>query len=321
MTGHSVAGFWGTADRFWNTSRGLAWLLSLCGISVAIWTAFRPQSPGIAIGLLALAAGIMSVRPQMHTAEKFAWVAVLIALAVLEVKAIGRADQQANTERNHQNEEFQHMADGLTQSLKLSEREYASTIAHVDTAASRAQAATETANRAVVNITGGDSYAYVYPDYIDGQDPRVPVNLKIHNAGKYMLTGLQIKIGKVERGSYDPLTVLSTGIDQLVMVNYRFVYVGTIAPQEGEIIPNYGFVPDLNADGTAYYHMYINAQNRGVQEELYLRRSRNGRSLAYMFTVHTFADGAHRTTDVLIKGRWMRYLKQTDWTEPIHVDF
>jgi len=94
-------------------------------MALALWAGFWPRSPGVSIGLLALVAGIMSVRPQMRPAEKAAWVFVLVAFAVLEVHAINRGDEENKTIRDGQNEVFKGIADGVKKSnsqLEISNR-------------------------------------------------------------------------------------------------------------------------------------------------------------------------------------------------------
>jgi hypothetical protein len=76
-----AAAFWNKADSLWNDNWFIAWALPISGMGFVLWASFWPRSPGISIGLLALAAGIMSIRPKMHPAEKTAWAAILIAFA------------------------------------------------------------------------------------------------------------------------------------------------------------------------------------------------------------------------------------------------
>src|ERR1700760_3664191 len=65
--------FWRKADQCWNRNRVIAGVLLLAGIACAVWAKVCPQSPGVSIGLVAAAAGIMSLRPKMHLAEKLVW--------------------------------------------------------------------------------------------------------------------------------------------------------------------------------------------------------------------------------------------------------
>ncbi len=121
--------FWQRVEATWDDSRLLAWILILAALSTAICASVWPQSPGISIGLLALAAGIMSVRSRMHPAEKFAWVAVLVTFAVLEVLAIGRSDKQNEKTRNDQNGQFTAIANGLKTTIANSQQQFAATMA------------------------------------------------------------------------------------------------------------------------------------------------------------------------------------------------
>src|SRR5664280_1120660 len=105
--------FWRRAENIWNTNRILAWGLVLTGVGLALWAGFYPKSPGVSIGLLAGVAGVMSVRPKMLPAEKFAWVAVLVAFTILEVHAIKMSDENNRSTRDSQNKAFGDIADDL----------------------------------------------------------------------------------------------------------------------------------------------------------------------------------------------------------------
>src|SRR5579859_5025714 len=93
------------AERFWKESRLLAWALVLLGMCAAVCTYYFPQSPGVSIGMLACVAGIMSVRPDMHIAEKLAWIVVLVAFTTWEVRAIYRNDATNIQDLMRQNEQ------------------------------------------------------------------------------------------------------------------------------------------------------------------------------------------------------------------------
>ena len=125
-------------ENKWNNSLVIAWSLVLAGIVLALGLACFPQSPGVSIGLLALVAGIMSVRT-MGAYEKMAWVAVLIAFAILEVLAIGRSDETAKATREAQNKEFDRIVQkqdlqfrstvkGLSDSYSLSQAQFDATM-------------------------------------------------------------------------------------------------------------------------------------------------------------------------------------------------
>jgi hypothetical protein len=115
-------------ETFWNKSKIVAWLLVLSATGLALWATYFPFSPGVSIGLLALAAGIMSLRPEMHIFEKMAWIAVLIVFTVLEVRAIGKSDEDNKIQRDAQNLRFDLIANGLKDAYALSQQQFTATM-------------------------------------------------------------------------------------------------------------------------------------------------------------------------------------------------
>ena len=100
----------------WKKSRVIAWFLVLAGFSAALWFYLCPHSPGWCIGVLAFAAGIMSLRPDMHIFEKAAWIIMLGAFVVLEFNAIGRNDADNLQARKEVNEKLGTIKDGIERS-------------------------------------------------------------------------------------------------------------------------------------------------------------------------------------------------------------
>ncbi|WP_158819233.1 hypothetical protein [Granulicella sp. S156] len=103
-------------------------------MGLSLWFILHPQSPGVCIGLLALVAGIMSVRPDhMHIYEKVAWIVLLISFTVLEVRAIGRSDKDNQEARQRQNEQFQRIANGLSDSIRTGNEQFKATTSGIST--------------------------------------------------------------------------------------------------------------------------------------------------------------------------------------------
>lgn len=191
--------FWSKAESCWNRNRILAWALVLSGIWLVLWSGFSPQSPGFSIGLLAGAAGIMSVRPKMHTAEKFAWVAILVSLTVLEVMAIGRSDKAASATRDAQNLAFKTIAEGLKTSISNSAAQYQSTISQLNDVLKQTEEVGDFAKKSLENITGGDSYIAMIPDVAYSGNE---ITFSVINRGKSLLTGASVLI--TTQGVYWP---------------------------------------------------------------------------------------------------------------------
>jgi hypothetical protein len=311
--------FWRKAEQCWNRNGVVAGVLLVAGIGFALWAAMCPQSPGISIGLLAAAAGIMSVRPKMQLAEKLSWVVILVTLTVLEVLAIGRNDKATEAIRDAQNLAFKGIADGLNESMTASKGQYKSTIEHVDGVLKTTQAVSSLARENLENLTGGDSYAFVYPDNIidEGSDPaHCRFVLKIHNDGKQILTGVTVKVTRIlisapEKGFYFPGQPAS--VPDLTPIE-----IGTLAPHTGRVMPGPPWTPTLRPDQTGAYLLRITSQNGGFSELLYFKPSKDNRCLAYKFRVTSRAFGQRKAGDFPFEGEWLRNVKTRDWTEPTY---
>jgi hypothetical protein len=297
-------------DSFWGTNPYLALLLIVALAGPAVWTRLHPQSPGFSIGFLALAAGIMSLRPKMHFLEKVAWVILMVTFTYQEVKAIKQNDLNNEAIRDSQNAAFGAIVDDLKISIKNSKEQYTRTLDHVDRAsdhldgvATTTQKIADLARINLEDVTGGDSFAYVYPTEMLGSNQMQL--LKIHNAGNQPLN----------------VTLTMTQVVQDVggegcneeMANRSVVQVGTIAPHDGRTLPNGAFNPSLNVAGMALYQIYINAQNSGASERLQFRRPSNGGDLEFKMDVLRPVTGRTKRGDVKLCGASIRYLKRVDW--------
>jgi|GEM_PF-3361892 len=252
-----MAEFWKRVEEFWNHNRVLMWVLVVTAVSSALWACFVPQSPGISIGFLALAAGIMSVRPQMHPAEKFTWVAILIAFAILEVLAIKRSDEAVKAERDRQNQQFQSIAGGLETAIATGTSQYNSTISRVNGVLTTTQEIANVAKDTLANLTGGDAVAYLAPQS-PTDDGRVP--LAIVNPCKFPLTGV---------------TVVIKDMTTVPVKSSQVIFVGTLAPHlvrelDVQLTPTPGNSPP----GYASFVIMIYAQNGTSYESLQFRKGK-----------------------------------------------
>jgi hypothetical protein len=248
--------FWRKAELCWNRNKFIAWSLVLLGMGLALWASLCPQSPGVSIGLLAAVAGVMSVRPKMHTAEKFTWVAVLVTFAILEVLAIGRNDKTAEATRDAQDVKFAAIVQSLKDSIELSKKQYGSTIGHVDEVLQKTKTVADLSEKNLENVTGGNSFAHVTP-----QIGFTPMPFSIYNDGPYILSGVTVNVrrGIAEDGNPDFL-----GTD---------FQMGTLAPHQLQIIPKLFIIPHPGKAGIDIYVFRITAQNSEVEESIYFKKS------------------------------------------------
>jgi hypothetical protein len=162
------------ATKIWNESKTIAWICVIAGWTLAAWAIWIPQSPGVSIGLLALVAGIMSLRPEMHIFEKAAWMALLIVFAILEVHAIRVSDEVNRAARDTQNREFSDIANGLKTSMAVSKDQYDSTIKQVNGVLKTTQDVSKITKQSLEDATGGDSFVYIdFPQPVFGFEKKV----------------------------------------------------------------------------------------------------------------------------------------------------
>lgn len=262
--------FWQEVEFFWNKNRALAWILVLLGMGLALWTGVCPQSPGVSIGLLAGAAGIMSVRPKMHPVEKLAWVVVLVSFTILEVLAIGRADKAAEATRAAQTAAFSAIAEGLKTSIEQSKTQYGSTIEHVNGVLRTTQSVASIARENLMMESGYGSYPCVVPQLASG--PAVP--LYVFNRGMSNLTGVELKILTIKE--------IANGGRYLKPA----IELGTVSPVNGKPVSEILY-PEVGEDGTASYDLSIWTQTGFYTETLEFRKPgplTNG-SFAYKYVL------------------------------------
>jgi hypothetical protein len=308
----SMRGFFdkdGTFSKLWNSLYFGIPLWCIAAIYI-MWSWFHLPSPGKAIGALAVVAGIMSVR-DIKVLGKISWVALLVLMLVTEFRAI---DKDRSENETKQKEFFDAQRHGFQAIAQQADADFKTTKEGLDHSIAGVTNLLGTTQKAVENITGGTSFAYVYPDF--GGGDATEAILKIHNAGHQILTGVTINVNRVTQGNWE------LGVESLTSLtddrNPAPTQPITLAPDSGEFIRNYRLHPKLNADGTAAYHIFIYSQNGGSGEDLYFRPSKDGRSLAYKFRVSGRASGKRKKNDVTVDDgkNWYRYVCTVDWTEP-----
>ncbi len=185
--------FWGNVEAKWDDSVLLSWVLIISALGGVLWTSLKPQSPGVSIGILALVAGIMSVRPKMRPIEKFVGVFVLVAFAFLEVRAISKSDQENKEIRDRQDCEFRSIAKGLTDSIAANQRQFEETMARENEIKNKTIEAANLSKENLANVLGRNSYAWITPQ-IAGISSTSAIPLGLQNYGNHALTGVSIKI-------------------------------------------------------------------------------------------------------------------------------
>jgi hypothetical protein len=302
-----VAHFWRVARIWWDRSRTLSWGLPLSGVCAVLFATLWPQSPGVSIGLLALAAGIMSVRPKMHFAEKLTWIIVLIAFAILEVRSIRRSDQEAREYRDSQNQAFKEIATDLKASMSNSAGQYQSTIIRLEGVLGETEKLNALAQRSLENITGGDSYIAMIPDVAySGND----ITFSVINRGKAILAGASVLI--TTQGVFWP------GVRPLLMdaVSKR-LELPTMHPDERMVIDSRVQLPPDRPEGDIQrIYVTVAAPNFSTEEYLEFRRTHQDlrSEYAWEYKYQIFRVLPYHSYKVGEKVGKYPLLEQTGWT-------
>lgn len=263
-----MEGFWARLDKQWNEHVAFRYGLPVAGIALVVWARFKPQSPGVSIGLLALAAGIMSVR-RMLPAEKFAWVAILIAFTVLEVRAIKESDAENRGVRESQNAKFQEIATGLQTSISQGMSQYQSTISHVDGVLKTTQDVAATAKQDLVDVTGGNRVAVL--KIIEGLNQKDVGTAFIFVPDRGIVRNVQVRIVNLtlfdrdvkEAKSSRPTNIFAHDVD---------LDVGDIGFGEGRTMS--ASIP-LGPGDEVHFNIFFGALNGMWLENLFMRK-KNG---------------------------------------------
>ncbi len=182
------------AREAWRHPRLGKILLGIGTVLVIFWV-FRTPQPNYSIIVMAVAAGLMALRPDMSGSEKWLWAFMLTAFAVVEVRAIrnDRAIHDAEQARaaKEQADHFQSIADGITRSIATSDRHFDDTMSGVRSVIALETAVSTATNNSLEQITGGGAYCFLVPTQIDMSGT---FELAVATSGKVMLPSCDVRI-------------------------------------------------------------------------------------------------------------------------------
>ena len=93
--------------------------------------------------------------------------------------------------------------------------------------------------------------------------------------------------------------------------------IGTLTAHFGKIIPDFVFTPEFGPDSTATYELLVNAQNTGVFEQLFFRRTQDLSGVEYRYdVVRDVLAGQQKKGDIYTGKKWIRFVKRQPWTKP-----
>jgi hypothetical protein len=182
-----------TIKECWNSRKVGVLLWIIFGALIVYWH-FCVPPPGDAIGILALVAGIMSVR-DIKTLGKILWVVLLVCLLVTEFRAIDkdRADNEQKQKEffeaqktgfqgiaTQADSNFKETANGLEAAITVSQTQFDTTMKRSDKLLNDLQENLRT-------LTGSESFAWL--GFLPGQN-----FLAFVHQGRYPLYGVSARI-------------------------------------------------------------------------------------------------------------------------------
>jgi cell division protein FtsB len=279
------------------------WIISAC---LCLHWYFTPPSPGKAIGALAVVAGIMSVR-EMKVLGRILWVALLVFLLIAEFHAIDK-DRTENQESQKkffeaQQQGFDHTAQQAAHNFAATTQTLATSISDLDALLTTTQQVANLAQTNLLNLTGGNSFAYVIPGtaLIPGVVPANAFSVTLVNQGKYPLTGLSVAIAHVLDESFNGSSLRRTDLGLSTPYD-----AGSLQGKGQKLLP-YHMEP-LRDDprGNPHYAIEINAQNGEVREDLWLKPGVNGVGWAYKFVVKKLSTNPSEMPKPLLERDWVQ---------------
>src|SRR5713226_2742815 len=115
------------------------YILITAAVVICVWFHWSLPPSGYAVTAMAVAAGVMAIRPKMGGWEQSLWFVLLIFFAIVEIRAI-------NKDRGDQTNRFGAIASGLTAAINGLDQSIKENRTHFD--------------ETVGTITGGDAYCW-----------------------------------------------------------------------------------------------------------------------------------------------------------------
>jgi hypothetical protein len=269
-------------------------------------------SVGVFIGALGLL-GVLAplLREHIGRTEKAVWTIVLTVCLILELRSIHLEEVKHDREQDfavcQQLHSFQAIADTLGAAVTSGQKQYDTTIQHLDKVLGTTQAVAEISKKNLDSVSGGRSYAYIVPQVTNsGYD----YAMAISNGGPNVLTGIEVRIAKIIKGDCDYFLKRKPGT---YVMDCTFddgpmhpIAVGSLSGHETVEMPS---LMDVGPDGSAKYLITITAQNGHSIEFLQFRKAASGTGAAFKISVA-------RTISVRDGGAHYAPIREIDWTEP-----
>jgi len=230
------------AEQFWKNP-WFGWgLIGLFAVWYATWC-FHIPSPAKAATVLGFIAAIMVFRGEPGGIEKFFWTIVLFSFLLLEIKAIDHKDYLDEVSRQmaevRETKSFDDIGRGINNQSRLSQQQFEETVAQQSL---QFDATMKKAQINIDEVTGGSSYAIVFPIFSTQQPGEFPLMIRVCEKCKYSVWDahvyLQSNVSATDLGSliYEGMVNPTAGVKGYAPItpqpvgetDYRIVFMPAI---------------------------------------------------------------------------------------------
>jgi hypothetical protein len=223
---------------------------------VYLYWCFHLPAPGKAVLALSVVAVVLTLA-EMEPRHKAVWLILILVLVHLENRAIDK--DRADSERR-QGEAVNAEQEQFGKILAQNQQDFSSTMGRMESVLARTERAVELSQENLKNITGGNSFAVLYPQgHAVAASGELPMTIK--NKGDYALTGVTVSMWRPPNSSPYGMSP---------------IYLGTLAPGEIHMTGIWLKPQPDEKSGIDGYWIRISAQNFTVDEVLQIRKGHPG---------------------------------------------
>jgi hypothetical protein len=237
---------------------------------VCKWYFGMVPSPGYSVAVLAVAAAIMSVHPDMQVWQKLTWMLIIGAFLVLEFHAIDkdRSDNEISQHKARADEPaaFKVIADGINTAITNNQESFAISMERMVKLGQLTKADID-------ESTGGNSFCYI--DIREWSGLSGAVRTVLSQKGRNPVFNVNIRIVQLDNLSANIAAGTMGAIERYF--NIPFVRRGGMS----QVITDYQTLPN---EASRSFNVFMTARNGSFTESIRLRRVAGGWSSAKIVT-------------------------------------
>jgi hypothetical protein len=266
---------------WWSRAGHLSWqhrIFTATQLVLALWASWlyrHTPTPGWAVAILAVAAAAMSIHGEMRGWQKAVWMILIAALLGIELRAISKdrtdAEAKALQTQNAQEESFRAIREQQDADFKETARGLDTEIRQSNALMSQVLRTSSTAQKTLLNVTGGDSFVVLERLWGDSKSPKSTTgpNWVAYSQGESNLHQVNAQIVDLDRFDSFMRANPSPSFAEIQHLSLN-VSFGDLASHSSRILS----IPELS-QGPVRLNIFFSGMN-GFWSENYVCREING---------------------------------------------